>query len=158
MLVTWEGAMWAWAITAATDSRHIYMSPYVHGLTENEKSTMRLPCTLLSTLLSTQSPSINHRLANPRQNLPIAQWPYEQPQRHDLGWMDHICPHCGALYWLLGRLAGDRNNQTLLFMMHCNWGEIWLPAIIPPPVESSYLLLHNSNTTSWSAIPTHSSI
>ena len=52
--------------------------------------------------------------------------------------MDRVCPHCGALHWLLERSTGSgSSNANPLFTMCCNRGDIELPPVAPPPEQLS---------------------
>ena len=91
------------------------------------------PCALLLT------PPPTHNTGTNRIALPAARRPYrEQSQQHDLGRMDHVCRHCGALHWLLERSTGNgSSNAHPLFTMCCNRGDIELPPMAPPPDQLS---------------------
>lgn len=64
----------------------------------------------------------------------LARQPYQEPaERHDLGPMDALCPHCEALHWLDERLSSSsvRNPK---FGMCCDNGKVRLPFLeLPPP-------------------------
>ncbi|KAF8964922.1 hypothetical protein BDZ97DRAFT_1622190, partial [Flammula alnicola] len=62
-----------------------------------------------------------------------ARRPYCEPMaRHDLGRMDVECPHCGALHWMMEKLA--RSSATSPeFGFCCKSGKIQLPALQAPP-------------------------
>ncbi|KAF9777699.1 hypothetical protein BJ322DRAFT_522135 [Thelephora terrestris] len=93
------------------------------------------PRTPLPTPLSTHGSGTNRRV------LPVARRPYREPtQRHDLGRMEHACPHCGALHWLFERSTGSGSSDAHpLFSMCCNSGDIKLPPMAPPPTGLHHL-------------------
>lgn len=65
-------------------------------------------------------------------------------KRHELGWMDKICTHCGAKFWI-----EEKDHHSSLtspsFAVCCAGGKVSLPPLLKPP---SYLL--NLYTTSSS--------
>ena len=52
-------------------------------------------------------------------------------QRHDLGRMEHECPHCKALHWAHERTKGGVNAGTASYGMCCMHGTVQLPAFRP---------------------------
>ncbi|KAJ3816606.1 hypothetical protein F5880DRAFT_1457341, partial [Lentinula raphanica] len=69
-----------------------------------------------------------------------ARRPYtETIQRHDLGKMEHICEHCGALHWLAEKVSGSSKSSPQ-FGVCCKHGEVRIPLLQPPPEYLQLLL------------------
>ncbi|KAJ3513797.1 hypothetical protein NMY22_g14933 [Coprinellus aureogranulatus] len=62
-----------------------------------------------------------------------ARQPYTEPDaRHDLGRMDVVCPHCGALHWKDERLSNSKASFPE-FGTCCQRGQVQLEPMPPPP-------------------------
>jgi len=129
-----EGTAGTRVVTAAINGKRIHTCFHLRVDLQRLKACSKQLPAPFPTPPSTQNPAAAPRV------LPVARRPYrEPPQRHDLGQMDRICPHCGALHWLLERLMGSRSSDAhLLFTMCCNCGDVELPPIAPPPEQLSY--------------------
>lgn len=71
--------------------------------------------------------------------MPLARQVYSEPSdRHDIGDMETVCSHCGALHWLSERLARSSRSHPK-FGFCCNKGAISLPAPEQPPFGLKHL-------------------
>ncbi|KAF5328268.1 hypothetical protein D9758_017841 [Tetrapyrgos nigripes] len=91
----------------------------------------------------------------------VAHCPYAEPvEHHDLGQMEYVCAHCGALHWFQEKLSKSPKNAPE-FGMCCKHGEVQLPPLQQPPeylyrmytamttrLRSSGRILH-STTQPW---------
>lgn len=61
-------------------------------------------------------------------------------QQHDLGRMEHECPHCKALHWAHERTKGSVNAGSASYGMCCMHGAVRLPALRATPEPLNTLL------------------
>ncbi|KAI0718183.1 hypothetical protein C8T65DRAFT_570970, partial [Cerioporus squamosus] len=65
--------------------------------------------------------------------LPQARRPYAEPiQRHDLGRMNVVCPHCGAFHWEAEKLQRSPRSRPE-FGICCNSGKVQIASLPDPP-------------------------
>ena len=62
-------------------------------------------------------------------------------RRHELGAMDVVCRHCGALHWLEERVTGAGGRRAPQFGMCCFRGKVSLPQPQDPPEPLNSLLM-----------------
>lgn len=60
--------------------------------------------------------------------------------QHDLGCMEHECPHCKALHWAHERTKGSINTGSASYGMCCMHGAVRLPALRATPEPLNTLL------------------
>ncbi len=60
--------------------------------------------------------------------------------QHDLGRMQHECPHCKALHWAHERTKGSINTGSASYGMCCMHGAVRLPALRATPEPLNTLL------------------
>ena len=68
-------------------------------------------------------------LALPRA-LPMNSCPsmYDRVEAHDLGPMEHTCPHCDAVHWLAERVTNSSEAKPR-WQLCCQDGEVHLPPV-----------------------------
>lgn len=77
-------------------------------------------------------------------NLPPARRPYREPTgRHDLGYMDQPCLHCGALHWIDERLTAS-SVASPAFSSCCGNGQVRLEPLQDPPDALRQLFLSDT--------------